>query len=121
MPLREPGLSAYEMMLSESQERMVIVAKRGREEEVARVYRRWGLEVATIGEVPREPRAEIRLRGRPNVELSFRLEDPDPAAPASRAAMDALAALLIHAIPEVCSAPAGFWQLPALLPYQARF
>ena len=64
VPLREPGLSAYEMMLSESQERMVIVAKRGREEEVARVFRRWGLEVATIGEVTREPRAEIRLRGR---------------------------------------------------------
>jgi len=64
VPLREPGLSAYEMMLSESQERMVIVARRGREEEVARVFRKWGLEVATIGEVAREPRAEIRLRGK---------------------------------------------------------
>jgi hypothetical protein len=64
---------------------------------------------------------QIRLRGRPNVELSFRLEDPDPAAPTSRAAMDALAALMIRAIPEVCAAPAGFWQLPAVLPYQARF
>jgi phosphoribosylformylglycinamidine synthase subunit PurL len=45
VPLRQPGLSAYEMMLSESQERMVLVARRGREEEVAKVFRRWGLEV----------------------------------------------------------------------------
>ena len=64
VPLREPGLTAYEMMLSESQERMVIVAKRGKQEEVARVFRRWGLEVATIGEVTSGSRAEIVHRGK---------------------------------------------------------
>jgi len=64
VPLREPGLSAYEMMLSESQERMVIVAQRGKQEAVTKVFQRWGLEVATIGEVTSEPRAEIRHRGR---------------------------------------------------------
>ncbi|KAB2968688.1 MAG: phosphoribosylformylglycinamidine synthase subunit PurL [Thermoanaerobaculia bacterium] len=64
VPLREPGLSAYEMMLSESQERMVIVARRGKQEEVAKVFRRWGLEVATIGEVAAGARAEIVHRGR---------------------------------------------------------
>ncbi len=63
VPLREPGLSAYEMMLSESQERMVIVARRGREEEVAKVFRKWGLEVATIGEITAGSSAEIRHRG----------------------------------------------------------
>jgi len=63
VPLRQPGLSAYEMMLSESQERMVIVARRGREEEVAKVFRRWGLEVVTIGEVTGDRRAEIVHRG----------------------------------------------------------
>ena len=51
VPLREPGLTAYEMMLSESQERMVLVVKRGREAEVTKVFRKWGLEVATIGEI----------------------------------------------------------------------
>ena len=51
VPLREPGLAAWEIMLSESQERMVIVAERGRQEEIVRVYERWGLEVAEIGEV----------------------------------------------------------------------
>lgn len=63
VPLREAGLSAYEMMLSESQERMVIVAKRGKEEAVARVFRKWGLEVATIGEVTATKRGEILHRG----------------------------------------------------------
>ena len=51
VPLREPGLTPYEIMLSESQERMLIVARRGRQEEVARMYRRWGLPIERIGEV----------------------------------------------------------------------
>ena len=42
VPLREPGLTPYEMMLSESQERMVLVAQRGREEELERVFRALG-------------------------------------------------------------------------------
>jgi phosphoribosylformylglycinamidine synthase II len=63
VPLREPGLTPYEMMLSESQERMVLVARRGREEELARVFRRWGLEVATIGEVTATGRAELVWHG----------------------------------------------------------
>ncbi len=63
VPLREPGLSAYEIMLSESQERMVVVAKRGREEAVERVFRRWGVEVATIGEVTNDGRARLARGG----------------------------------------------------------
>ncbi|MBP7587747.1 MAG: phosphoribosylformylglycinamidine synthase subunit PurL [Thermoanaerobaculia bacterium] len=72
VPLREPGLSAYEMMLSESQERMVLVVKRGREEEIAKVYRKWGLEVATVGELRSGAsgcRAEIRHRGKVAAEM----------------------------------------------------
>ena len=69
VPLREPGLSAYEMMLSESQERMVLVVKRGREEEIAKVYRKWGLEVATVGELRAGSRAEIRHRGKVAAEM----------------------------------------------------
>ena len=63
VPLREPGLTPYEMMLSESQERMVLVAHRGREEELVRVFRRWGLEVAEIGEVTETGRAVLSWRG----------------------------------------------------------
>ncbi|HEV7670533.1 MAG TPA: phosphoribosylformylglycinamidine synthase subunit PurL [Thermoanaerobaculia bacterium] len=63
VPLREPGLSPYEMMLSESQERMVVVAQRGREEEVERVFRRWGLEIAEIGEITDTGRALLCFHG----------------------------------------------------------
>jgi phosphoribosylformylglycinamidine synthase len=50
-------------MLSESQERMLFVARRGREEELVRVFHRWGLEVAELGRVTDTGRAEIRWRG----------------------------------------------------------
>jgi len=63
VPLREEGLTPYEILLSESQERMVIVARRGHEEKVARVFRRWGLEVTRIGEVSGDGRAVITHRG----------------------------------------------------------
>ena len=77
VPLREPGLSPYEIMLSESQERMVVVAQRGREEELARVFRRWGLEVATIGEVTNSRRGEIRMHGSVAADLPIALMTDD--------------------------------------------
>jgi len=51
VPVRESGMTPYEIMLSESQERMLIVAKKGREEEVVRVFERWDLNAAVVGEV----------------------------------------------------------------------
>jgi phosphoribosylformylglycinamidine synthase II len=51
VPVRESGMTPYEIMLSESQERMLIVAKRGRENEVIRVFQKWDLSAAVIGEV----------------------------------------------------------------------
>jgi phosphoribosylformylglycinamidine synthase len=63
VPLREPGLTPYEMMLSESQERMVLVARRGREGELAKTFQKWGLEVAVIGEVTDTGRAVLTWHG----------------------------------------------------------
>lgn len=51
VPTREAGMSAYEMMLSESQERMLAVTKAGRQAEVIRVYQNWGLHAVEIGSV----------------------------------------------------------------------
>jgi len=51
VPQRETGMTPYEIMLSESQERMLLVAEAGREEEVFRVFRKWGLDAVTIGRV----------------------------------------------------------------------
>lgn len=62
----------------------------------------------------------VRLHGRPHVSVDFRIDDPDPRAPPSRAAMDATAAVVIRAIPAVCAAPPGFFGLPAVLPFAQR-
>src|SRR3982750_2578870 len=54
-PVRESGMTPYEILLSESQERMLVVAKKGREAEVKAILDRWDLTTAVIGEVIAEP------------------------------------------------------------------
>src|SRR5438128_3095276 len=51
VPVRESGMTPYEIMLSESQERMLIVAKRGHEHDVVRIFEKWDLNASVIGEV----------------------------------------------------------------------
>src|SRR5215470_14075840 len=51
VPQRETGMSPYEIMLSESQERMLLVAEKGREQEVLSVFNKWGLDSMVVGEV----------------------------------------------------------------------
>ena len=51
VPMREDGMTAYELLLSESQERMLVVAKKGREQDVIDVYEKWDLNAVVIGEV----------------------------------------------------------------------
>jgi phosphoribosylformylglycinamidine synthase II len=63
VPQRETGMSAYEIMLSESQERMLLVADKGREEDVLRVFDKWGLDAMIVGTVEPEPRLRIRHHG----------------------------------------------------------
>src|SRR5579863_8977028 len=63
VPQRETGMSAYEIMLSESQERMLLVAEKGREHEVLRVFAKWGLDAVIVGAVEPEPRLRIRHHG----------------------------------------------------------
>ena len=64
VPLREPGLSAFEIMLSESQERMVVVARRGREEELRARLRALGARGrSTSASSPTTARAELRFDG----------------------------------------------------------
>ena len=56
-------MTAYEMMLSESQERMLLVADKGREQEVLRVFAKWGLDAVTVGTVIAESRLRILHHG----------------------------------------------------------
>jgi phosphoribosylformylglycinamidine synthase len=59
VPQRETGMSAYEIMLSESQERMLIVAHRGREREVIDIFKNWDLDAVVIGRVTDTSRVQI--------------------------------------------------------------
>jgi phosphoribosylformylglycinamidine synthase len=55
VPVREPGMTPYEILLSESQERMLVVARRGHEDAVYEILAKWELAAAVIGEVIAEP------------------------------------------------------------------
>src|SRR5690349_8986629 len=55
VPVRESGMTPYEILLSESQERMLVVAKRGHEDAVRAILEKWDLTAAVIGEVIAEP------------------------------------------------------------------
>ena len=75
VPQRETGMTAYEIMLSESQERMLIVADAGREREVVDIFRKWELDAVVIGRVTGEGRLRVKQGGRvvadiPNTALT---------------------------------------------------
>jgi phosphoribosylformylglycinamidine synthase II len=63
VPQRETGMSAYEIMLSESQERMLLVAEKGREQDVFRVFEKWGLDSVEVGHVTRDNVMRVRQHG----------------------------------------------------------
>ena len=63
VPQRETGMTAYEIMLSESQERMLLVAQKGREAEVFRVFEKWGLDAVEIGRVTNDGKMRVLHHG----------------------------------------------------------
>jgi phosphoribosylformylglycinamidine synthase len=63
VPCRETGMSAYEMMLSESQERMLMVLKPEKEKEAEAIFRKWGLDFAVVGETTPTKRFLVRHGG----------------------------------------------------------
>src|SRR5487761_638234 len=63
VPQRETGMTPYEIMLSESQERMLLVAERGREHEVFEVFSKWGLDAVEIGRVTEDGRLRLLENG----------------------------------------------------------
>jgi phosphoribosylformylglycinamidine synthase len=69
VPQREEGMTAYEMMLSESQERMLMVLKPGREAEAEAIFRKWELDFAVIGRLTDTGRIVIRHRGRVEADI----------------------------------------------------
>ncbi len=122
VPQRESGMNPYEIMLSESQERMLLVAEHGREEEISRVFRKWGLDAVQIGAVTGDGLLRVRNNGEvvgeiPNSLLtndaplynrpagepwrSAPLDGPDVGEPSNRELREGVEALL--ASPDICS------------------
>ena len=69
VPKRETGMTAYEVMLSESQERMLLVAEKGREQEIVRVFEKWDLHAEAIGTVTADRRLRIFNEGVPEADV----------------------------------------------------
>ncbi|MGD1079520.1 MAG: phosphoribosylformylglycinamidine synthase subunit PurL [Candidatus Sulfotelmatobacter sp.] len=73
VPQRETGMTPYEIMLSESQERMLLVAQKGREHEVFRVFEKWGLDAVEVGKVTTGNKLRVLEHGKVVAEI------PNPA------------------------------------------
>jgi phosphoribosylformylglycinamidine synthase II len=79
VPKREPGMTAYETLLSESQERMLIIVKQGQEEQVKRIFEKWDLPYALIGRVTGDGMMRVRENGEVRVEIpASKLADDAP-------------------------------------------
>lgn len=82
VPVREAGMTPYEFLLSESQERMLFVAERGREQELVVLFERWGLHAVVVGTVIAEPIVRITHAGKVVAEVPARaLTDDAPVYP----------------------------------------
>ncbi len=86
VPQRETGMTPYEIMLSESQERMLMVVKRGRESEVERIFEKWDLHASRVGEVTTDGTLRVRHHGAVVAEIPNRALTDD--APLYRRAME---------------------------------
>ena len=69
VPQRETGMTPYEIMLSESQERMLLVAQKGREDEVFRVFQKWGLDAVEVGRVTTDAKMRVLEHGKVVAEI----------------------------------------------------
>mgnify|MGYP001563102245 CR=1 FL=1 len=69
VPQREPGMTPYEIMLSESQERMLIIARKGHEREVEQIFEKWDLHAARIGFVTEDGKMRVKQGGKTVAEI----------------------------------------------------
>src|SRR6185312_8994234 len=72
VPCREPGMSAYEMMLSESQERMLMVLRPDKEPEAEAIFLKWGLDFAVVGKTTDTRRFVVRRGGEVKADLPIK-------------------------------------------------
>jgi phosphoribosylformylglycinamidine synthase len=79
VPRREPNMTPYELMLSESQERMLMIAKEGQEEDVLAICRKWDLDCAVVGRVTSDGILRVKDQGKVVAEIPAKaLADDGP-------------------------------------------
>lgn len=69
VPLRDKNMSAYEIMLSESQERMLVVIQKGKEEKAKEIFKKWDLNCVQIGEIIEKPVVQVYYKGKLEAEV----------------------------------------------------
>jgi len=115
VPRREPGMTAYELMLSESQERMLMVANQGKENDVIRICKKWDLDVAVVGRVTNDGILRVRDQGKVVAEIPAKaLADDGPKYDrpnAPPAYQEYLQSLNIDTLPDVKDATAALCTL----------
>lgn len=115
VPRREPDMTPYELMLSESQERMLMVAKAGKEADCIRICRKWDLDVAVVGRVTSDGMLRVLDQGKVVAEIPAKAladEGPRYERPyAPPAYQDFLQALNLDAFPDVKDANASLLAL----------
>jgi phosphoribosylformylglycinamidine synthase len=119
VPVREEGMSPYEILLSESQERMLVVARQGHESQVREILEKWDLSAAVIGEVIAEPVYRVTEGDRivaefPGSQLVSDCPMYNPPA-IEDPAVAALRAIDVHAIAELADESDPLWTLERLL------
>jgi phosphoribosylformylglycinamidine synthase len=107
VPKREPGMTPYEILLSESQERMLIIAKRGREDIVREVFEKWDVPCAEIGRVTDDGMMRVRNNGTLAAEIPAKpLADEAPLYSRDAKAPPAAPSIDLASLPEVDNAEA---------------
>jgi phosphoribosylformylglycinamidine synthase len=102
VPKREPGMTPYEILLSESQERMLIIAKRGREEVVREVFEKWDVPCAEIGRVTDDGMMRVRNNGTLAAEIPAKpLADEAPLYSREAAAPPPTPSIDLESIPAI--------------------
>ena len=116
VPVRETGMTPYEIMLSESQERMLMILKPGREADAQRIFQKWELDFAVIGRVTETGKLVLKMHGQTVAELPVeplvsqapqyeRPWEPTPAQPEITAASVAAPANLGDALKQLLASP----------------
>ncbi|MEP7078568.1 MAG: phosphoribosylformylglycinamidine synthase subunit PurL, partial [Chthoniobacterales bacterium] len=102
VPKREPGMTPYETLLSESQERMLIIAKRGQEQTVRDIFAKWGVTCAEIGHVTDDGMMRVRNNGSVAAEIPAKpLADEAPLYSREAAEDKPVADLDLASVPEI--------------------